>query len=368
MKGYEVDFVGVVDSSQDADAIAMRLFDEKGNERVVVYDGGFQAHADAMIVLLKKYYFSNMRSKVIDSVICSHPDQDHVAGLIDILKTFEVKKLYVNRPWMFARELLACCPKLNMTVDSLVRKLKDEYKYIARLEEIAFERNIEICEAFQGCDIADDLIVMSPTRELYVRLLLESDKTPVQTATASDFYAGSVSVSLKKCMDKIKETWMTEYLREDVSTSAENEMSVVIFGKIVDRPFLLTGDAGVEALKTAMNYFFLCQRCEMRNYVQLYQIPHHGGRHNVTPSILNRLVGQIGSEGFRQNKTAVASVAKDSDHPLKMVVNAFIRRGCEVLQTNGQTICCSCHGTARNGWGKVEELEFNEMVEAWTED
>ena len=54
-----------------------------------------------MVEHLNEYYFSDSTDKVIDCVICSHSDLDHASGLKRILEEFEVKKLYMNRPWLY---------------------------------------------------------------------------------------------------------------------------------------------------------------------------------------------------------------------------------------------------------------------------
>ena len=95
------------------------------------------------------------------------------------------------------------------------------------------------------------------------------------------------------------------------------------------------------------------------------QIPHHGGRHNVSPSVLNRLIGNKTREGYFSGKIAYVSVAEKSDHPLKMVVNGFIRRGVKVYKTSGATLWRNEKMPVRQGWGPAVEEKFNPQVEEW---
>ena len=113
-------------------------------------------------------------------------------------------------------------------------------------------------------------------------------------------------------------------MRENVSTTAENEMSVVSYGEMDDN-FLLTGDAGIRALDKSITYSEEIGK-SIKDTVNFIQVPHHGGRHNVSPSILNRLLGEIVEEENYTGNVAFVSVANDSDQPLQMVVNAFTRR------------------------------------------
>lgn len=128
--------------------------------------------------------------------------------------------------------------------------------------------------------------------------------------------------------------------------------------------FLLTGDAGIRALDKAISY--ADEKDEtIKDTVKFLQIPHHGGRHNVSPSILDRLIGEIVDEDETIGKTAFVSVAKDSDHPLQMVVNAFTRRGVKVYKTEGNIIHHHKNMPAREGWSALEKLNFEEKVEEW---
>ena len=364
---YEIDFVGVDnESKKDADAIAFRWKDVSGNYKIAVYDGGLQAHGEKLEWLLNKYYFndtSDIHSKVIDCVICSHSDLDHVSGLKNILEKFNVKALYMNRPWLYIDDIWDNVNDGRITKESLSKRLKEQYKYISELEEIAQNKKIPIYEAFQGTNIEDVLTILSPSKDFYLDLLIESRKTPLVNNCEDKLF--SVFTTAVKRIKNLFETWDNEKLREDVSTTAENEMSVVVYGRIDDN-FLLTGDAGIRALDESIRYSKDIGM-EIKDTVNFIQIPHHGGRHNVSPSILNRLIGNIVREGMDIGKTAFVSVAKDSDHPLQMVVNAFRRRGVRVYKTEGNIINHSRQMPSRPGWSSLKSLNFEEKVEDWEE-
>lgn len=81
------------------------------------------------------------------------------------------------------------------------------------------------------------------------------------------------------------------------------------------------------------------------------QVPHHGSRHNVGPTVLNALLGPKGTS--TELGTAFCSAAKenpDAKHPAKMVTNAFSRRGYSVCITAGQNIRSSHNAPNRPGW------------------
>jgi hypothetical protein len=89
------------------------------------------------------------------------------------------------------------------------------------------------------------------------------------------------------------------------------------------------------------------------------QIPHHGSKRNVGPTILNRLLGEPGTQTLRYE--AVASAAKAAPkHPAKRVTNAFTRRSADVAVTNGNTLMIG--NINRIGWRPVDPVPFYEDV------
>ena len=187
---YEIDFVGVGDEcKKDADAIALRWKDLFGNYKIAVYDGGLQAHGEKLEQHLNQYYFDEDTEKVIDYVICSHSDSDHTSGLKNILDKFEVQALYMNRPWLYVDDIWDKVKDGRITKGSLIRRLRDEYPYINDLEEIAQDKGIPIYEAFQGTVIDGKLRILSPSKEFYLELLVESSKTPLINESADNAFS-----------------------------------------------------------------------------------------------------------------------------------------------------------------------------------
>ena len=161
--------------------------------------------------------------------------------------------------------------------------------------------------------------------------------------------------------DWVREAWDYETLEENVETTASNESSVVQMAEIDGHRLLLTGDAGIVSLKEAAD----C--AEGLGYylpgVRLIQIPHHGSRHNVSPSILDRWLGPRIGQGATPAFSAYASVAKGSkSHPRRKVVNAFMRRGAAVFSTKGEPKLFHYQMNHRR-WGPAEPESFSDQVE-----
>lgn len=190
--------------------------------------------------------------------------------------------------------------------------------------------------------------------------IVESYKTPLSKTSTERIFS---SPTIVDAIFRSSETWVRELLREDISTTADNESSVIIHGDMEQESFLLTGDAGIRALKTATEFAYNISM--PLTDAKVYQIPHHGSRHNLSPSVLNKMVGDIVPEGQSRAKLAVASVAKGSDHPRKMVTNAYIRRGVNVYEARTGVIRHNLEMPQREGWTTATKLVLKSNVEEW---
>lgn len=358
--GFEIDFLPVGSGEKSGDAIALR-YGYEGDYKVMVVDGGTKESGQALVDHIKKFY----NTEYVDYVVNTHPDGDHASGLTVVLEQLEVGELWIHRPWEHSSEIRDLFKDGRITDNSLSERLKDALNYAYSLEEIAKEKGIEIKEPFQGEHIGD-FTVLSPSEDWYLELIAEFRKTPeAKQQEQNSAFSSLVSFgkSIRESIENfVEEKWDIETLKENESTSAENESSVVMYANLDGKGILLTGDAGVEALNASVDYAELygvdLKKCKF------IQIPHHGGRHNVTPSLLDRLVGSRVEENSKSTKTTFVSVSKGApSHPKKCVTNAFIRRGAKVIATQGSTKCHYHNMPDRDGWVKVEPLPFYNEVE-----
>ena len=248
---FEIDFLDV-NAKESGDAIPLRY--KIGTEtRIHVTDGGFQKTGDKIVEHINEYYDE---PDTIDAVIVSHPDGDHAGGLRTVLENFEVSEL-------------------------LKKRLKEIYPNVATLEEIAEEEDIPIYEPFQGEKIGD-FTVLAPTKERYLDLIVESEKTPQATRE-------SIQAFLAKA-DSSQAAWGEESFSSE-ETSAENNMSVIQYANLCSEKILLTADAGRDALTEAADYAPWAGL--ILPGINRFQVPHHGSRRNLSIEILNRWLGEV---------------------------------------------------------------------------
>lgn len=350
----EVDFLGV-ETSKSGDAIAIRY---RLNEQQFVHivDGGYLDTGDKLVEHVNKYY----DGVKIDHVVLTHPDADHANGLRRVLEQCEVGTLWMNRPWLYADELIHRFETYN-SVDALRNKLRQIYCASAALEDIAIAKGIPIKAPFQGAAIGG-FQVLAPTRARYLDLVVDSNKTPeaVKETAFAGLMEGVVKI-VKAAKNLIKAAWGDEYFPVS-GTSEENEMSVVQTISVNGKRVLLTGDTGREGLAEAADYADLIGLGLPG--IWSFQVPHHGGRHNVNTELLDRWLGpRLDAQPDSYTFNAICSSAKaDEDHPRKSVVRAMIHRGAHFAATEGGGVCVST-GITRANWSSLPQAPYPDEQE-----
>jgi beta-lactamase superfamily II metal-dependent hydrolase len=316
---YEIDFLPV-HASKSGDAIAIR-FQIGANWWVHVVDGGYTSTATDMAAHIKQVYGTNR----INRVVVTHPDQDHAEGLAPILEQFHVDELWMLRPWDYVDILLPHFSRYT-SAQALKARLRSNYPYLEELERIALRSGIPILEPFQGAKIGP-FTVLAPSRMRYFQLILQSERTPQLTPQMRGIIE-ALTKPATPVISFIKAGWGSEkFSTEDASV--ENEMSVVQYAFLNGQKIVLTADAGREALTEAAEYAPFAGL--LLPGVHRFQVPHHGGRRNVSIELLDRWLGprlrQMVPRGQELFIAMISSAKEDKDHPRKAVVRALLHRG-----------------------------------------
>jgi beta-lactamase superfamily II metal-dependent hydrolase len=352
---YDIEFIPVDSGERSGDAIVVRWSDGQ-RLRIGVIDGGTKESGEAIVSHIRKYYGA---AADVDFALNTHPDCDHCSGLTVVLEELPVRELLMHLPWNYSAELVALLNDERVTEGSLQKRLKDKLARACDVEKLARKLGIPVREPFQGTRVGP-FVVLSPSLDWYKELVVQFRNMP---EARNSFGAGL----LKKALDVVQtvaETLDIETLRENGETSAENESSVILYGDFDGRKILLTGDAGIQALNRAADYADLTIPGWNRGLAMI-QIPHHGSRRNVSPSILNRLLGPRVGDG-EERGWAFASASKESKtHPRKAVLNAFKRRGYKCCATQGHTKRHYKDTPDREGWGPITPFPFFDTVETY---
>lgn len=354
MLAFEIDFLPVGDSN--GDAICVR-YGTPNAFYVHVVDGGFIETADTVIEHIRRHYGQNT---FINDMVLSHADNDHACGLVGILDAIHVENLWMNMPWLYAADVIHNFHG-NWTLDGLIAHIKDKHPYLVELDAIAKRKGTKIRPVFQGSQIGA-FIVLAPSRDRYLRLLPDLEKLP-ETYSEKKGFVRSALDAAKSGVDAVMERWDIETLDDNPpATSASNETSIVQLGFLDNKLALLTADVGPEGLAEAYNY--AAQAGLLTQPLNFIQVPHHGSRRNVTPTVLNAWLGQPLTGVSAEIGTAFCSVGKDADiYPRKKVKNAFTRRGYPVHTTRGTVRLHHNEWGGRVGYGASIPEPFSYNVE-----
>jgi hypothetical protein len=280
-----------------------------------------------------------------------------------------VKKLWMHLPWDHSDDYLAYRQDEFGSMKA-TRKLKNSLQSSNDLALAADANNVQIEEPFAGKQFITPfgvMTVLSPTEEFYESLLPQIlDKSANKASTQTLGLVGALEQLIQNTSSAIAsklEDHNIETLSNSGTTSPSNNTSTVMLLELVSgEKLLFTGDAGLEALDLAHQSFAALGHAP--GEVNLVQVPHHGSRQNVGPSILDRFLGgKTALEGERRG-TAYVSAAlnctKDG-HPKKSVANAFRRRGYPVFHTASRSLK---HGHDLIGFsGSVDPLPHFAEVE-----
>lgn len=319
--GYEVDVLAIGEGDSGGDAITLRygdLYGRREDQVVVVIDGGWPGDGEGVIEHLDKRYDTDS----VDLVISTHPDSDHVGGLKIVLENLDVGELWMHKPWDYAEAVSKYVTAGSSGSRFFSKKLQAALSQAWDLEKIAERKGIPIIEPFTGTQTADGVIsVLGPSEDYYDSLAENFGMSAVQVIEKK------LAAAAKKIKKLIHESLERELLEDPPPNcvSNRNMSSTVLWLRLDDSTMLLTADAGAEALNAALDVADY-------NYLQFanrVQIPHHGSKKNVGPSLLDRMLSS--------NSLAFISAPNGGrpNRPAPQVINAAIRRAHSVATTEG---------------------------------
>ncbi|MCD5327538.1 ComEC/Rec2 family competence protein [Chromobacterium piscinae] len=360
--GYEIDVLGVGEKSNSGDAITVRygnLHGQRHEQTVIVIDGGYKENGQKLVDHLKTHY----QTEKIDLIISTHPDQDHINGLSAVIEQMDVAELWIHQPWNHNKGLASKFNDGRITDSSIGERLKENLETAYQITEQAKKKGIKIKEPFTGISFGN-VKVIGPTLDYYEELIPLFDGMPaLKVAAEQRSWLDSVIDSTVKTIKKIFSAWGEDQLDDKDETSAKNNSSVITQIIIDGKRLIFTGDAGITALHKAADEIDACMSGAKLSFIQ---IPHHGSRRNVGPSVLNRILGEPVQENEQKGITAIASTAKEGEpkHPHKAVLNAFTHRGAKVLATRGDGIRHKNDAPNRSGWTSLNPEPYHYTYES----
>ena len=335
----------------NADGIIVWL-KEDDMSGVIVIDGGAPKDGQNIIDHLEKYILPYVPQDAPDLIISTHPDKDHVGGLIDVVEYYgnRISEVWVNNPADHCEYGL---------YDSLKTYLKgkstdERYNLILKSFE-NLENFIKVVDSFDNIIRRQALYplsvwnsalrILGPSQEFYNSLLPGfSNLERYITYEAESEYNNVVDnlSPLLVVLYAVRERdTPCPIVDENNNTTAENNSSVIIEINRNDNRYLLTGDAGVQALNDVHS------RTSLNNIYWL-DVPHHGSRRNLSSVLID----------IMKPKITYISAKGDRKHPRKALVNCLKKAGTRVYGTNKSRNLWHHRGNFpdREDYSEAEEL------------
>lgn len=339
------------------DAIAIRFGEldsgDPSKQTVILVDGGYKDDWSKVYELLNK----NFKIPKIDLVISSHLDGDHIGGLPGVVENIPVDNLWMHLPWEHSGDLLAS-RQSEFKTTGWSKKMEKSLQSSSDLALAADAAGITPEEPFTGKQFVSPfgtVTILGPTPEYYEELLpqiIDKSLTASQSNSASTL--SGLAELLKRGIEAtagVFESHHIETLTNIGDTSPSNNSSTVVLIELADgsKKFLLTGDAGIQALEQAASVYGALGHGP--GELSFVQVPHHGSRRNVGPAVLDMFLGRRTDHPDEERGIAYVSVGQTCEqdgHPKKVATNAFKRRGYKVFQTRGTGLK---HGHPLDGYG-----------------
>lgn len=298
--GLEIDFLAV----GDANATVVRLYKDS-TEFVMVVDGGNKGDGSKVIEHIRKWTW---RKNVIDLLINTHPDADHVDGLCEVVDKLDIKHVWIHDPFSYGLNVKASIQELRRSPIIQVQETTKSLTMVSNLIDLIDEKGVPRSQPFAGLqrDFLDDtnLTILGPSEPYYVDLLQK------MTETKAIKEIGSSMKMLESARERID---------ADNDQSPANNSSVIFTLEHRSKVYLFTADAGPSALNSAYSTY-----ADLMNSVYLLQIPHHGSKRNLTSKLIDLLKPEVG---------IISASGSTPHHPSKDVVAVFSENGTRLYGT-----------------------------------
>lgn len=277
---------------------------EGGSPTRVLVDGGRRGHAEIVRAFLEAHEVAR-----IDHVVCTHYDDDHAGGLVELIKD---ESIQFGRAWVHVPARHVDPERVSTALSqaegsgkaqSAMKSLQTSDALLGTIED----RNLPLSEPFRGSRIGF-MTVCGPSELFYEELLgTFEDADSIKSSELREIVTEAV----------LKSAAGDGSLLASPPARAENDSSVILVAVYGGDTYLFTGDAGPQALEHAKDSYEVADCTWM-------QLPHHGSRNNITAALVEHFAPRV----------AYVSASGSDDHPHRAVVNAFKEAGAQVYGTH----------------------------------
>lgn len=345
---------------ENGDAIIVELF-ENENSAVILIDGGRKGYYHSRLQPTLARILAEHEKEGPDLVVCTHYDQDHIEGIINVLDEYQnkVRRVWVHQhpadlkeqiklakvvlegkvpPLDFlerkeftkAQEVLGLLEKsefdieeLNLVIESII-DLETLYEMIARINKGCRENGLEeiiVEHPVKGHQLENwpQFIVEGPTRE-YLEDCFKNFKNTKAFLLEESQKDIQLNRELLLANYELQEGRPSpcEELAVSSRISATNRSSIICSVEGELGKYLFTGDAGIKSFSSIPNW-----ETQLEGLFWL-DVPHHGSWNNTSKRMI---------EVFKPKFAFVSGEAEDN-RPHWAIKACLEEKGASVEVTN----------------------------------
>lgn len=269
-----------------------------------------------------KTEIDNIKKKhdVIDLLVLSHIDNDHICGLIEWFRRDEEAYKFIKNVWFNSGKTIAqfLNEPENKDLDVELKIFTDPKTGVK--EGIEFENyllekkiwNKQIIHQGQSVeDFGVKIEVLSPDKEQLKRLLKEYKKV-----TGDEAYTAAKEKDwYRDIKDFIEEESKTDFKFQQ-DTSVKNGSSISFILTVKKRKFLFLGDSHPKGIVKYLESLGYSKEKQLK--VDLFKVAHHGSKSNTNKELMemvksdNYFISTDGSEHNHPNKRTLARIIQSN--------------------------------------------------------
>lgn len=232
------------------------------NKKNIVIDGGKSTTA------IKAKYVQLPQDEVIDLLVVSHIDSDHIAGVIALVKLMK-ERGEIHR----LKQVWFNFPKKASSDEYSIPEGNELSSILCEINGLAWINNTS---ALIGNPIVIGgikLLVLAPDHDVAYEY---KPKTPDELGVENADWR----VNLQTLIDNVDD--------ENLDEGGPNSQSIVILAEFEGKKVLLLGDCTPQELYDSIHIYNRINDSPLK--LDLMKLPHHGSARNITESILAEIL------------------------------------------------------------------------------
>ena len=231
----------------------------------ILIDGGLTSTYDDIKTKLRT-------KKTLDLVVLTHVDNDHICGLIALLRKSEENRKKINTLWFNSFESIyvddESTDNIGASQGILFEKLIQKYKHILHKGDIYLRDSKEMNIYSIKQDIK--LILLSP-------LKCDLEKFKI------DWQEDKEKMKAKFCNGRRSENISSSY--KDTDSSINNRTSIAFIFKYREDNYLFLGDAHIDVINDSLQELGYSKTNRLK--LKFVKLSHHGSEKNINRTFLD---------------------------------------------------------------------------------